>query len=167
MADIIFICNANMCRSAIAEGILRKALAENRADHITVGSMGIHAQEGNSAAGNAIELCREHQIDLSGHRSRPLLPEELKASRLILAMEAVQVDFIDIFFPQVTDRLYMLGSWPERKGKKAAIADPIGKSMKAYRKCFLLLENHIMALLPELLARYRDRGDRFNSLVRP
>lgn len=154
MAGIIFICNANMCRSAIAEGILKKRLAENNLSNIMVASMGIHAQEGNAATESAIEVCGEHSIDISKHSSRPLVPEELKASRLIFAMEAVQVDFIDIFFPQVADRLFMLGSWPERKRKKADIDDPVGKSIGAYRKIFLQLERHIDSLLPDLQERF-------------
>jgi hypothetical protein len=67
----------------------------------------------------------------------------------------VQVDYIDLFFPQVSDRLFMLASWPDRKGKKAAIADPVGKSIDAYRKTFLLIEKHIECVLPDLLQRYR------------
>ena len=69
-------------------------------------------------------------------------------------MEAVQIDYIDIFFPQVSDRLYMLASWPERKGRGATIADPVGRPIGAYRKTFRLLQEHIEYLLPDLLAQY-------------
>jgi protein-tyrosine-phosphatase len=156
MADIIFICNANRCRSPMAEAILKKGLAENGLLHLAVSSMGIHAQEGEPATEFAIAVCREQGIDLERHRSRHLIPDELKMSHLILTMEPVQVDYIDIFFPQVSDRLFMLASWPDRKGKKASIPDPVGKSINAHRKTFQLLREHIDFLLPEVIERYRN-----------
>jgi len=154
MAAIIFICNANMCRSPMAEGILKKRFLQNGFSHVDVASMGIHAQEGNSATEFAITVCREASIDIETHRSRPLDPDELKKSHLIFTMESIQVDFIDLFFPQVSDRIFMLGTWPERKRKKADIPDPVGRSINAYRKTFQHLEERIGFLMPDLLRRY-------------
>ena len=156
MAEIVFICNANMCRSPMAEGIMKKALHDNGMDDITVSSMGIHALEGNSATDYAIEVCRENGITIENHRSRPLIPEELKQSRLIFTMETVQIDYIDIFFPQVSDRLFMLASWPIRKTKKATITDPVGRSLNMYRKTFQNLQIQVDRLLPEIIRMYHD-----------
>ena len=154
MSDIIFICNANMCRSPMAEGILKKKCAENGLSHLHVASMGIHAQEGNSATAFAITVCHEQSINLEAHRSRPLIPNELKISHLIFAMEPVQISYISLFIPQVSDRLFMLAAWPDQRGKKATIPDPIGKPITAYRKTFELLQRHIDNLLPELIQHY-------------
>ena len=154
MAGIIFICNANRCRSPMAQAILKKALVERGLSRLAVSSMGIHAHDGEPATEFAVAVCREQGIDIEEHRSRPLIPDELKISDLILTMEPVQVDFIDLFFPQVSDRLFMLASWPDRKGKKATIPDPVGKSINAHRKTFRLLREHIDFLLPELIERY-------------
>ena len=156
MAEIVFICNANMCRSPMAEGIMKKALHDNGIEGITVSSMGIHALEGNSATDYAIEVCRENGITIENHRSRPLIPEELKQSRLIFTMETVQIDYIDIFFPQVSDRLFMLASWPIRKTKKATIIDPVGRSLNMYRKTFQNLQIQVDRLLPEIIRMYHD-----------
>ncbi|MBN1575139.1 MAG: hypothetical protein JW913_01205 [Chitinispirillaceae bacterium] len=156
MAGIVFICNANMCRSPIAEGIMKKKCVENGLSCLHVASMGIHAEEGNCATEFAIAVCREQSIDIEQHSSRPLIPDELKMSHLIFVMEPVQINFIDLFFPQVSDRLFMLGAWPDRKGKKATIPDPVGRPINAYRKTFQLLQQHIDNLLPELIQRYRD-----------
>jgi protein-tyrosine-phosphatase len=143
MADYIFLCNANMCRSPMAEGIMKKRLLAAGAATFTVASMGIRAREGNSPTDNAVAVCAEHGIDITHHRSRPLIPDELRKALLILVMEPVHVDFLDIFFPQVADRLFMLAAWPERKSRKATINDPVGKSLKTYRKTYALLDRHI------------------------
>lgn len=150
MSTVIFICNANMCRSPMAEGILRMELEKRGISQLAVSSMGIHALEGNGATENAVNVCGEAGIDISNHRSRHLVPGELKNSRLILTMEQVQVDYLIIFFPQVADRTYMLGAWPEQKSRRATIKDPVGKSIEVYRKTFLLLQRSVERLLPEI-----------------
>ncbi|MBN1306615.1 MAG: hypothetical protein JXA18_01765 [Chitinispirillaceae bacterium] len=154
MTEIVFICNANMCRSPMAEGILKKRCTENGLSRLHIASMGIHAQEGNRAMEFAVAVCREQSIDLEGHRSRPLIPDELKMSHLIFVMEPMQINYIDLFFPQVSDRLFMLAAWPDRQGKKATIPDPIGRPITAYRKTFETLQRHIDNFLPELMRRY-------------
>ena len=156
MSHIIFICNANMCRSPMAEGLLRSELSKNGMQNIAVSSMGIHAQDGNGATENAVEICSEHGIDISAHRSRHLIPEELKNSHLILTMEPVQVDYLILFFPQVAERTFMLGAWPDPKSRKATIKDPVGKSIEVYRKSFSVLQHHIDRLMPEFIERYRS-----------
>ena len=134
----------------MAEGILRTELQKRGLDETPVASMGIRAMDGYSATENAVTVCEEHGIDISRHQSRQLIPEELKNSRLILTMEPVQVEYLVIFFPQVADRTYMLGSWPEQKAKKATVKDPVGRSLPVYRKTFTLLQQKIDRLLPEI-----------------
>ena len=134
----------------MAEGILRSELRKREIRGTNVSSMGIHALEGNEATGNAVEVCRENGVDIGSHRSRHLVPDELRNSRLILTMEQVQVDYITIFFPQVADRTFMLGAWPEQKSRRGTIKDPVGKSMEVYRKTFTLLQRTIDRLLPEI-----------------
>ncbi len=116
--------------------------------------MGIYAKDGEPATDLAIAVCKEHQIDLTGHRSRSLIPDELKTSRLILTMEPQQVDYIDVFFPQVSDRTYMLASWPDRKRKKTGIPDPVGGSINLHRKTFRVLEECIGFLTSVLSEEY-------------
>lgn len=140
----------------MAEGIMRQRLEQNGLSHVQASSMGIHAPEGRCATDLAVEICRDNSIDISPHRSRPLMPEELKKSRFIFTMEPVQVDYIDLFFPQVADRIFMLGSWPVRKSKKATIADPVGRPAKIYRKTFETISNHIDCLLPEIVREFHS-----------
>lgn len=139
----------------MAEGIMKKCIEEKRVEGVTVSSMGTHAQEGNGATDYAVEVCSEHGIDISHHHSRPLIPIILKQSWLIFTMEPVHIDFIDLFFPQVADRVYMLAAWPGRKHKKATVADPVGRSLQVYRKTFRILENTIEKLLPEIVVLQR------------
>ena len=142
----------------MAEGVLKKRLGELGKNSIKVSSMGIHALDGRSASTSAVDVCIENKIDISGHKSRALVPGELKESDLIFVMEPVQKEFIRIFFPQVSDRLFLFGSWPGPDHKKGTIKDPIGGTMEDYRKAFKILNNHVERILPFVLARFPEQA---------
>ena len=154
MISIVLVCTGNMCRSAMAEGIMKKRFSELGRNDFVVSSMGIHGQDGSGAVSDAVQVCSENEIDISGHRARALVASELKESDLIFVMEPLQKEFISIFFPQVTDRLFLLGSWPGAESKKGIIKDPIGGAINDFRKSFNVISGHIERIIPFLWARY-------------
>ncbi|NLG17773.1 MAG: hypothetical protein GX556_10620 [Fibrobacter sp.] len=154
MVSIVVVCTGNMCRSAMAEGILKKRLSDLGRKDILISSMGIHGQDGNRAVDEVVKACSDNEIDISAHRSRALVAGELKESDLIFVMEPVQKEFISIFFPQVVDRLFLLGCWPGAENKKGIIKDPIGGRKEDFRRSFRIIADHIERILPFLLARY-------------
>lgn len=158
MASIIFICTGNMCRSPMAEGLLRKRLDEIGRYDIFVSSMGTHAQSEQKATDYAITVCSERDIDITKHLSRQLVPQELKESDLIFAMEPVHKDFLVTFFPLVKDRTFLLGSWPGPDNKKGTIKDPVGSSIENYRKTFRILSDHIERIIPFILLRFPEEN---------
>ena len=84
MADIIFVCTGNICRSPTAEGILKQRWIEAGENERTVSSMGIHGLDESPATDLAQQVCAENGIDISEHRSRPISGEEIQAADLIL-----------------------------------------------------------------------------------
>lgn len=137
----------------MAEGLLKSALQTYGRADIAVASMGIHAPSGpgNGAARHAVEVCAENGIDISSHLSRQLNFDEMKATDLIFVMEGFQKKVIETFVPQVSDSIFLLGAWPGPEKKNSAIDDPIGGSMKDYRKAFTVIKSHIERILPTLL----------------
>jgi protein-tyrosine-phosphatase len=154
VASIVFICTANMCRSAIAEGILQKRLLEVGRSDIKVSSMGIHGRQDERATDDAVSVCFERGIDISAHCSRPIIPEELIESNLIFVMEPVQKEFLFSFFPRVNDRVYLLGCWPGEDHRKGTVKDPTGGKADDFRKCFQIISTHIERILPIVLDKY-------------
>ncbi|MBD3421200.1 MAG: hypothetical protein GF398_13875 [Chitinivibrionales bacterium] len=134
----------------MAEGILRSRWMELGRNDLHVASTGIHAQENQPAASLAVEVCQENGIDISHHLSSPLNGRDLKSSDIIFVMEAVQRDYITLFFPQVNDRTFLLAAWPDKPGRKSTVADPIGGTLKDYRRAFETIALHIDRLLPQL-----------------
>jgi hypothetical protein len=60
-----------------------------------------------------------------------------------------------LFFPNLDDRIFLLGSYPDREdSKKAAVKDPVGGTVKDYRKTFVTLSDHIDRIIPLLRTEY-------------
>jgi len=89
MAGILVVCSGNICRSPIAEGLLRRAL-ERRLDDAAppVASAGTIAVDGAPAMPESIEAARERGADIRAHAARHLTPALVDDADLIVGMAA-------------------------------------------------------------------------------
>ena len=74
---ILFVCTGNTCRSPMAEGIFRHDMEQRGFENIMCQSAGLSAVEGERPAENAVTVCREIGVDISGHITRRFTPEEI------------------------------------------------------------------------------------------
>lgn len=149
---ILIVCLGNICRSPMAEALLREAVRQDRhlrARGITVGSAGISGWDGAPATAEAVAVLRGRGLDLSGHRGRRLTPVLVDSADLILGAEAAHRDFILARHPEAAGKLITLG---EYAGLPGDVADPYGEGIAAYQAC----ADHLAALLPGVLARLRS-----------
>jgi len=85
---IMTVCTGNICRSPMAEAVLRARLAEAGIGGVAVDSTGISDEErGNVIDRRAAAVLRDHGYDpLPGHRARQLDPAQLVERDLVLPM---------------------------------------------------------------------------------
>ncbi len=81
---VVFVCTGNRFRSVLAEHRLRQATAGLP---VRVSSLGTLDDPGVPALADAVELGAEAGLDLSQHRSRTLLGQDLRAADLVVGFE--------------------------------------------------------------------------------
>lgn len=86
MFEITTVCTGNICRSALAEQLLRLRLSDLPG---TVNSAGTYGLDGVAMPADAVKLAVGYGVSTemaTAHRSRPLTPAILRTPDLVLAM---------------------------------------------------------------------------------
>jgi len=87
MTRVLVVCTGNVCRSPIAEGLLRAAFAERMGpDAPEVASAGTMGWTGSGADPSSILAAAERGVDISGHRAREVSDEDVARADLVVAM---------------------------------------------------------------------------------
>lgn len=110
--QILVMCTANICRSPMAERMLRRH-AEIRGADATIASAGL-LQGGRSASDGSCRAVAGWGLDLSDHISRRIDAELIEASDLTLAMEVRHVREAALLVPDRLSRIYTLRELVER-----------------------------------------------------
>jgi len=146
---VLFVCNANIVRSFMAERILRNRLKGRAAPAPSVSSAGLLDMNGAPADPMARLILRENGIDDESHRSRLLTEEIVSDADLIITMEAVQLTTIEKRFPESRKTLRVLKSYlTDYDPQDGDIADPYRRSAFHYRLCFAEITLCVEAMIP-------------------
>ncbi|GAB4258637.1 MAG: low molecular weight protein-tyrosine-phosphatase [Saprospiraceae bacterium] len=122
---ILMVCLGNICRSPLAEGILRKKIEERGLDW-EVDSAGTGSWHiGEKPDPRSILTARKHGIDITYQRARQLQPADLDRFDLILAMD--QSNYRDIMRFAISDdqksKVHLIMNF-HRPGNNEAVPDP-------------------------------------------
>ena len=126
---ILVVCVGNICRSPMAEQLLKSALRGQIG--ITVESAGLGALVGHPADDYALELMVEMGEDISEHRAKQIHPDMVRDADLVLVMEAGHKRAIDDADATARGKVHRLGEWQDRdigdpyRQPKAAFADAL------------------------------------------
>ena len=131
--NIIVVCTGNICRSPIAEFMLREKTAGR--DFI-ISSAGVGAMVGWPADPPAFAVAKSHGLDLTGHVARQLTAEMLTTSDLVLTLDQSHSNWINQRFPQFRGRVHKMLKWREN----ADVEDPYGGSAAAFEDCYRDIE---------------------------
>jgi protein-tyrosine phosphatase len=116
---IVVVCTANICRSPMAEAMIRRALRAAGADGVVVESAGVYGHEGSPIAPGSASALRALGIEDDGHRGRLLTPEIVGAADLVLTMEERHREAILARSPQAQDRTFALREFARLVGGAA------------------------------------------------
>jgi protein-tyrosine phosphatase len=134
---ILFVCTGNVCRSPMAEALMRGLLAR-RAPDTRVESAGLGAPVGQPADPHAIELMSERGIDITAHRARQASAKLLADFPVVLVMEEAQRRLTGQRYRGARERTHRLGRWSDFD-----VPDPIGKERLAFEHALVLIDQGI------------------------
>ena len=147
---ILFVCTGNLCRSPMAEYLLKHLIETTGARGIRVGSAGVIAQIGEPAPENAAAVLEEHGIDLSTHRSKVLTQEMVDWADRIIVMEEYHRRLISRYFKNADDRVQLISSYAPDRRVPREIHDPYGELKNYYRKTFHEIRRCVVGLFAQI-----------------
>lgn len=151
MKTVTVVCTGNICRSPMAEGLLRERLARaGFGGKVRVISRGVASLDGEPASGTGVQLLLERGINIKAHRAATLTESDLKRSDLVLVMEESHRRVIRSFAPHSLPRVLL---WTELDNGSGDVADPYLRGVDAYKSTLDLLETHLNAGWETLLDR--------------
>lgn len=152
---IIFVCTGNLCRSPMAEVILKDRLGPN--SRWRVESAGTIAMRGAPASREGQAAVKERGVDLTRHRSQPVTEDLVDAAEVIVVMSATHRDQLRMQFPGCGHKVHLLKSF-DVEARSRDLEDPIGLPLAAYRETRNQIEKALPGLL-EYLGEKKLSGD--------
>lgn len=143
--NILLLCTGNICRSPMAEGLMRELLP-----HHEIYSAGLCALDGAAADPIAVEIMWQAGIDISAHRARNLSSWMMREADLVFTMDHAQLEFVTQRFPAASTKLARLGD-----SCAADIPDPYRQGLPAFQHAYCLIERAVQRRLPQLARNRR------------
>jgi protein-tyrosine phosphatase len=146
---VLLVCTGNVCRSVIAEKLLRRTLAA-AGIAAEVGSAGLRTETpGAPADDGAVALLAARGYGTS-HAVRPFQAGMFEAYDLIVALDGNHRWVLRQLAPDATAaaKIRLLGSFDPAAGAGWDVPDPVGGDVGDYERTFAL----IMAAIPGLVA---------------
>lgn len=144
--QVLMVCLGNICRSPLAEGILRDKTRSDKVLVDSAGTAGYHI--GEPPDRRSIQVAKMHGIDISKQRARKLHPSDLKNFDFIFAMDHNNLSDIK-----------NLSGYDDRKAEVRLllqgtaigtedVPDPYYGSLSDFEEVFELLDTACTGILP-------------------
>lgn len=104
--NILVVCVGNICRSPMAEYLIKQQHPQLKID-----SAGLSAMVGHAADDKAIACMDTLNIDMRSHIAKQISAELIKKADLVLVMSSNQQKHIEQTWPFAKGKVFRLGHW--------------------------------------------------------
>ncbi len=144
--NIVVVCTGNLCRSPLAEALIRKKIESVPQANVNVQSTGVYAVDGYPATEEMVVQGNRLDVDLSNHKAQQLTPAIIERAGLILSVSTRHSNMIISDSPQAAQKVRLLGEFidvdeipdPYQMGEAAYIsaAELINKAVNSWTEEF-------------------------------
>ncbi|MED5363208.1 MAG: low molecular weight protein-tyrosine-phosphatase [Bacteroidota bacterium] len=139
MKKILMVCLGNICRSPLAEGILRSKLPKTHFSIDSAGTSGFH--NGSPPDPRSIKVAQKNGINIDNQKSRPFRANDFESFDLIFVMESS--NHRNVLKNAKSDierqKVKLILDYPGSKTKE--VPDPYYAGDKGFESVFNLLNN--------------------------
>lgn len=123
MTKLLFVCHGNICRSPMAEFIMKKLVQDaGLSDQFEISSAATSTEEiGNPVYPPARRKLAEHGIDCSGKTARQLRKTDFDSCDLLVGMDSTNIRNMNRICGGAADKIHLLMAFTDRPGD---VADP-------------------------------------------
>jgi protein-tyrosine phosphatase len=149
MIRVLMVCLGNICRSPLAEGILKSKLDTSIIEIDSAGTSTYH--QGSLPDQRSIEVAQKHGIDITNQKSRPFTKKDFQSFDYIYVMDSSNYeDVINMADNKEEEDKVSLILDTIYPGENQSVPDPYHDSVNGFEQVYHMLEESCSVIASEL-----------------
>ena len=149
MTKILMVCLGNICRSPLAEGILKSKLNTENFQIDSAGTSNFH--EGELPDQRSIDVAAKHGLDITDQRSRPFSKKDFDAFDYIYVMDTSNhEDVLEMATDENDEAKVELILNKIYPGENRSVPDPYHDSINGFENVYQMLDESCAVIAKEL-----------------
>lgn len=142
--SVLILCIGNICRSPVAEGILKK-MSEQHQLGLSISSAGVHAMIDEPAQPHSLTVAQENGMDITSHHARQLTQDIINAHELVLVTDETVRKIAMQQHPSATGKIKLIGHF-----RNFEIVDPYRKPKENFDVMYTDIEKCLQDWLQKI-----------------